>query len=139
MLYIFCRRLVIALTSVAPSHDSKPVVCLRARLRQDVANNSQSRFRRSLSTSSSCTRCSYVEDSREHMLLHCPAFSSSRSIAISKLSSLVPSVPFDVRTILGCYDASSHKPSKKRKIRLGEVLNITGEFLMAINNIMHRL
>src|SRR4051812_19452008 len=60
-------------------HDPKPVVCLRARLRQDVANNSLSRYRRNLSSSPSCTRCLYPEDSREHLLLHCPAFSSPRS------------------------------------------------------------
>src|SRR5512143_3462407 len=62
------------------SHDAKPVVCLRARLRFDVANNAESKHTRGLSDSPNCSRCgSTVPDTRHHLLMVCWVFDDIRT------------------------------------------------------------
>src|SRR5512143_1516827 len=66
------------------THDAKPVVCLRARLRLDVANNSESKHRRGLSETSSCSRCGNSSDTRQHLLMVCRVFDDIRTVTAEK-------------------------------------------------------
>ena len=126
-------------TSSFLRHDPKPVVCLRARLRQDMANTGQSRFNRNLTSSPKCERCGAAVDDRQHLLLHCSRFASSRITVQTALSELQPPVPFEVRTILGVCGDDGLKLNKSAKKWRQSILDITGDYLVSINTSMHRL
>jgi hypothetical protein len=71
------------------------------------------------------------------MLLHCPVFNSFRATAKAKLRF---GIPFDMQTILGCYgDVKRIDDGFFHIGRDKDTLDVTGEFLLAINNYMHRL
>jgi len=74
-------------------HDGKPQVCLRARLRQDLARNAASLHRRHLADSPQCVRCGFHTDDRVHFLLGCPAFADLRADLEPRLSSYQPQYP----------------------------------------------
>ena len=126
-------------TSFYILHDSKPTVCLRARLRHDVANNSSSKFRRKLADSPRCLRCGMNDDDREHLLMHCSSFRSARQAASTALMCLEPSVVMTSNLIMGHIEDDISKPSKKVKRHWASILDITGKFLLDINKTMHRL
>ena len=119
--------------------DPKPVVCLRARLRMDVANNASSRFKRRLVDSPRCVRCGNSNDTREHLLMVCRVFNASRSIAKRKLSQLRPPIDISSNIIMGVLGDSCKRPGKTAKAHWKRILEITGEFLLSINETMHRL
>ena len=75
------------------------------------------------------------------MLFHCPVFNSFRSDAEAKIPRYFPPAPWDMKTMLGCYaDTNSLKSKGEDYIAYaGKILDITGEYLLAINKYMHRL
>jgi hypothetical protein len=76
--------------------DSKPSVCHRARLRFDLAKNNASLQSRDLVNSAACIYCPDSTDSRDHILLHCPRHSLSRTI----LANTIFPTPLCLSTIL---------------------------------------
>jgi hypothetical protein len=126
-------------TSFYLFHDPKPVVCLRARLRMDVANNSASRHHRGLESSPRCVRCNAPEDTRDHLLVECRAFADIRTITASKLGRLSPPVTLSSYSLMGVVGDSHRKPSKAQIYQWKQILDITGEMLQVINTRMHRL
>src|SRR5205809_342604 len=69
------------------SHDCKPVVCLRARLRLGVALTPLRRFIYRQVLSPMCPRCGVV-GSTEHVVLHCAHFGVVRARCMDSLSAL---------------------------------------------------
>jgi hypothetical protein len=122
------------------SHDAKPVVCLRARLRFDVANNSESKHKRGLSETPNCSRCGNSSDTREHLLMVCRVFDDIRTVTAEKLKRLNPPEDMTMSALLGVFEHSnSHKPPKRVVKRWAMILNITGEMLLVVNKRLHRL
>ena len=114
-------------------HEAAREARLRARLRQDVANNADSRARRGLQDSAQCQRCGHYEDDRTHMLLACPAFEDARSEVRLRLQRLQPPEQLTLELVLGHESFFPAKVTKRRKGRLLQLLSITGCFLVAIN------
>jgi len=115
-------------------HQTKPQVCLRARLRQDVANNAVSLNRRGLLETTQCQRCGHYEDDREHLLLYCPRFADLRGTVVRELRALCPPVELTLPLLLA--DESVYpnvKVTKRRAMALCHSLDITGRFLLNIH------
>jgi len=138
MQYTRGKKLREVKTTMSPAfyilHETKPQVCLRARLRQDVANNAVSLNRRGLLETTQCQRCGYYEDDREHLLLYCPRFADLRETAIRELRALSPPTELTLQLLLA--DESIYpngKVTKRRTMMLCRSLEITGQFLLDIH------
>jgi len=114
-------------------HESKPHVCWRARLRQDVCNNAASRYKRGLCDSPVCTRCGHHLDDREHMLLNCPAFHRPRQDMRRQLLALATPIVLSLQLLLADESLFPPRPPKRLAALLSLQLSITGRFLWAIN------
>jgi len=116
-------------------HEAAPQARLRARLRQDVANNAESRSKRGQEVSAHCLRCGHYEDDRTHLLLVCTAFENARTEVRHQLQALLPPEQLTLELVLGHESIFPSKVTRKssRMRRLLQLLSITGRFLMAID------
>jgi hypothetical protein len=111
--------------------DSLLVSRLRARLRFNKLNINHNLFLRKKSTTPLCSSCSFPQsanETREHILLHCPRYRSSRDECLSRLRSLPKFSTLHQLTIPLLLDAhgSSAPPS---------FFDITGSFILSIYKI----
>jgi hypothetical protein len=95
--------------------DPKPLVLVRARLRFNLSMLNSSAFTRGQAPSAICPHCPDINETRDHVLLDCPAFARIRS----SLSTILDQ-PLTLEIILD--------PAKSQ-------LRPTGEFLLNINRL----
>jgi len=115
-------------------HDGKPQVCLRARLRQDLARNAASLHRRHLADSPQCVRCGFHTDDRVHFLLGCPAFADLRADLEQRLSSLSAPVPLTLPVLLASeLIYPNGKLPKRHVLCLLHSLRMTGQYLAEVD------
>ena len=119
-------------------HDSKPVVCLRARFRLGVALTPQRRFIYSQVSSSLCPRCGVVGTTK-HIILHCIHFGEVRARCAVSLAGLYFPVVLTLDLVLGEPPSTPAAYVGERKFLKSiheQCLRITGEFLLDINKKM---
>lgn len=120
------------------STDSKPTVCIRARLRLGVALTPKRRFIYGKALSDKC-ECGQVGDT-DHILLRCRRFDRDRSTCVVKLQALCPPVVLTREVIFGLpppipsdFVANSYT-RKQLTLRHEKCLFYTGKFITAIDN-----
>jgi hypothetical protein len=121
------------------SVDSKPTVCVRARLRMGVALTPKRHHLYKHTPSPQCDCGTGVGDI-EHIILHCPKFAAGRSVCEAQLQSLSPSLNLSVHLALG---GSPPKPliqtvrGRFNQQNLHDnCLSITGRFLLDIDRLI---
>jgi hypothetical protein len=115
------------------SCDSLAAARLRARLRFNKINSNQNLFYRKKSPTSFCPFCSPpANENRAHILLHCPAYRSSRSLCLTQLRSL-PQSKYATLKALNLpllLDASSSCSPPPQAF-----YDITGSFILSVFNL----
>jgi hypothetical protein len=116
--------------------DTKPLVCVRARLRMGVALTPKRLFLYRVIDSPRCPRCG-VEGNARHVLLDCPEYHVSRSVCSSKLAFLPFHVDLTYELLLGLRPAIPAALKKEHAFIAKfhkQCLQITGDFLLSINS-----
>jgi len=118
--------------------ESKPLVCIRARLRMGVALVPARRYIYDRRQSRQCGHCIGVIGSIEHVLLGCPRFAVARStLSHSLQSQLRVKVALSLRLLLGLPPPEAGTLKSKEALQVhAKCLELTGAFLVHINNVM---
>jgi hypothetical protein len=115
--------------------ERNPVAPLRARLRFNLALLNYSINKRHINdwfgvVDAKCTRCTLGDDETpQHVLLHCPMYSTARDQARQQLQAL--SIDFNLDALLGEH---RHLTKTNNSIQR-QIIAITGEFILAIHDI----
>jgi hypothetical protein len=118
------------------SVDSKPLVCIRARLRLASALTPRRRFIYGLTNTDKC-ECGLVGDT-EHVLMKCTKFNADRSVCSTGLLELYSPVKLTLALVLGQppplpADRTLHNEKSFLKLWHEQCLQITGVFLLSID------
>jgi hypothetical protein len=116
--------------------DSKPTVCIRARLRLSCALTPRRKFIYGLTTSDTC--CGETGDAA-HVILRCKRFDSARATCTQHLLDLYVSVHLTLDLALGLppplpSDRSLHREKTFLQNHHDNCLRITGTFLRSIDS-----
>jgi hypothetical protein len=121
------------------SVDTKPLVCIRARLRLSCALTPHRKHIYRLTDTSLC--CGELGDA-DHVIMRCSKFTAARVRCINDLHTLY--VPVDLSTDLAAglpppppSDPSLHAEKTFLRMHHQACLAITGDFLLAIDKIIH--
>ena len=120
--------------------DGRPVVCIRARLRLNVALTPKRRHLYGLLPSPLCVHCHNGMGDASHILLTCPKFASERARCVARLQRLSYPVELTLRVCLGECPPSPEIFAKERtfaRLRHDDCLQITGDFLRAVDTLIH--
>jgi hypothetical protein len=121
------------------SVDSKPTVCIRARLRMEVALTPARHYLYKHTMSSQCD-CGTGVGNIEHVILHCPKFAVARNACTVQLERLTPPQFLTVPLALGAMPPKPLAPNRGR-VSLQKLhdncLHITGRFLLGIDRLIH--
>lgn len=107
--------------------DNAAAATTRARLRLDMARLNCSLRRRGGDSPAACPHCPLVDETPEHVLLHCPAYAAARDLLMEELHRLVGPGPPPALSLSLLLD-----PSSAHRLPLAGLCAATAAFLLSV-------